>query len=311
MMATTGPGTPLETLSVFTALGIQFQDQALNMAVTDGLSVLAWLQGTDYPPVAAFRTASGNYAFQGLPCMHRVEYPDAQAVVGSPVRKYPFVIAVMDTLQRYLPMAFVVELPLDYPGLFLSDRISSPVVSPGGGARAYLFSAPTRSKSAGTGVVRANLWDLDINAPASFAAVEVFIEGQRWTGISDQRGVIQIQFPSPMLQRLSLGSPPGSGQGPASGMMWPVEVTVSYQPEVLRYPLSSFPDVGWPWTITPSLKSILGGQEPARIWQTENGPPVLQWSGAIVYGEELILRTTLDDASKMSSYLNISRVTSP
>jgi hypothetical protein len=308
-MASTGPGIPLEQPFVFTVLGIQFWDQTLDQPITDGLTVTAQLRGTDYPLVTAFRTASGAYAFQGLPCLHDVEYPGgATQVSTSPQKTFSFVITVSDSLERFLPTLFALDLPLDYSGLFLSNEISS---SPGVGARAYLFSAPTRAAAVGISVIRVDLWDHDRNQPAAYAALQVSIGGQQWTGIADDQGRSQVQFPSPLLQSLSLGSPPGSGQGPTSSVSWPIQISVLYEPAQLRYLLQGVPDVVWPWNSTPSLKSILDGQQPALVWQQEVGPPVPQWSGTLSYGTPLILRTILSDPTQISSVLMISQNTSP
>ncbi len=308
-MSMTGPGIFLEQRTVFTVLGIQFWDQTVDQPVTDGLNVMAQLQDADYSPLAAVRTFSGVYAFQGLPSLHDVEYPaNGGQTQSSPPKNVPFVVTVLDDLNRFLPLLFRVDLPLPYPGLFLSNDTVSP---PGSGARAYLFSAPTRSAGPGIGVIRVDLWDHEADEPAGFAALQVTIDGQVWTGIADDQGRAQIQFPSPLVQRLSLGSPPGIGQGPPSGMSWPVQVQVRYQPGKLIFPLKDSPDVVWPWASTPSLKSILDAQQPALIWQKEAGPPVPTWTGDLFYGEELVLRTAPVVATTVFSTLLISQVTSP
>ncbi len=307
-MASTGPGISLEMPSVFTVLGIQFWDQISDQPITDGLTVTAQLQGADYPQVSAFRTASGAYAFQGLPCLHDIEYPlnGAQAP-ASPQSTFTFVITALDSLQRFLPTLFAVDLPLSYPGLFLSNHVGSPA----GGARAYLFTAPTRLAAPGTSVIRVSLWDHDRNQAAAFAATQVSLGGQEWTGIADDQGRVQVQFPSPPLQSLSLGSPPGIGQGPTSSVSWPIQVRVLYEPSQLRYLLQGVPDAVWPWNSTPSLKSILDEQQPALVWQEEAGPPLPEWTGTLSYGTPLTLRTLLNDPTKISSVLMISQNTSP
>src|ERR1700733_8870399 len=132
----------------------------MDQPITDGLTVTAQLRGTSYPMVTAFRTASGAYAFQGLPFLHDVEYPGrATQAPASPQKTFSFVITVSDSLGRFLPTLFALDLPLDYPGLFLSNETGSPAM----GARAYLFSAPTRTAMVGIGVVRVSLWDYDRN----------------------------------------------------------------------------------------------------------------------------------------------------
>lgn len=302
-----GPGIDLEQVTIFTTLGIQFWDQVLDQPITDGLSVAAQLLGADYLPVTAFRTSSGVYAFQGLPCLHDVEYPGAGAASGgSPSRTFPFVITVADSLNRYMPALFGVELPLSYPGLFLSNQVTSP---PGEGARAYLFSALTRPGTAGVSTIRADLWDHEAGRPAAYAALEISINGELWRGIADDQGRAMVQFPSPLVTRLSLGSPPGSGQGPAAGMSWPIQAAVRYQPAKLRFPLAASRGVVWPWATTPSLKSILDEQQYGLIWQHEAGPPVAEWTGELTYGGELILRTLTGSPSTVSSVLTISGAT--
>lgn len=307
-MASTGPGIRLEQPNVFTVLGIQFWDQISDQPITDSLSVTAQLHGTDYPQIPAFRTASGAYAFQGLPCLHGIEYPSS-GVQGpsSPQNTFTFVITVSDSLQRFLPTLFAVDLPLSYPGLFLSKDAGSPSV----GARAYLFTAPTRPAATGTSVIRADLWDRDQNQAAAFAALQVSVGGQEWTGIADDQGRVQVQFPSPPLQSLSLGSPPGSGQGPTSSVSWPIQVSVLYEPAQLRFLLQNVPNAAWPWNSTPSLKSILDAQQPALIWQQQAGPAVPYWAGTLHYGAPLIVRTALTDPTQISSVLMISQNTSP
>jgi hypothetical protein len=304
----TGPGTPLEKPSVFTTLGIQFWDFALEKPVDSDLEVNAWIADSYYPPTPAFRTGSGNYAFLALPGLHDVEYPVAGRAPASPPRVFSFVITVEDRLRRFLPALFGVDLPLPYRGLFLSNVSGSPADVEG---RAYLFSAPTRAVGVGMSAVRVTVWDKDATppGPAAFAAVRVSINGQFWTGIADDQGRALIAFPSPLVQRLSLGSPPGSGQGSPAGMTWPISVQIFYQPNHLRYLLENTPDVPWPWNITPTLKSILDEQAPALIWQTEAGPPVPDWTGTLTYGEELVLRTQLTDPAALSAALLISQST--
>src|SRR5690242_8026491 len=123
----TGPGIELETTRVFTTLGIQFWDFALDQPVDNGLLVTAYRPDTQYRPTPAFRTASGVYAFQGLPGLHDVEYPqDNAAPPASPPKTLNFVITVEDTSGRFLRTLFGIDLPLPYRGIFLSKLSGSP-----------------------------------------------------------------------------------------------------------------------------------------------------------------------------------------
>jgi hypothetical protein len=298
----------MEQESVFTTLGIQFWDFAFDTPVTDSLEVSAYLKDSAYPPVAAFRTTTGAYAFQGLPCLRSIEYPSSvPSPVSSPQPTFSFVITVADRLRRFLPMVFGVDLPLPYRGLFLSGDIPSPEDA---AARAYLFSAPTRTVVTGMAAVRADLWDHEANAPAAFAALRVQVDGNVWLGMADENGRALVAFPYPLLQRLSLGSPPGSGQGTLTSMGWPMTIGIQYGPGALSFLLQNTPFVQWPWSTTPSVKSILEAQPDALVWMTASGPPVTQWAGQLTYGQELILRTTPNDSSAPAGYLSISRGTS-
>ena len=312
LMASAGPGIPMEQVSVFTVLGIQFWDPTLDEPVTNGLTVTAQLEDSSYPVVTAFRTASGAYAFQGLPGLHDVEYPSTTSVKASPPKTLRFVITVSDSLGRFLPAVFAVDLPLSYNGLFLSHGFGSPAAE---SARAYLFSAPTRAIAPGISAVRADIWDRDNEQPAAFAALQLSIfdqsGGQLWIGIADDQGRVLLQFPSPLLQSLNLGSPPGSNQGAPSSVTWPISVKILYEPSQLRFPLAGLPDESWPWNVTPSLKSILDAQNPASIWQNESGSPVAEWTGEITYGTPLVLRTSSSDPATVSSVLMVSQITSP
>ena len=305
---TAGSLVELEQKSVFTPLGIQFWDFAFDAPISDGLQVAAWLKDAAYPRVAAYRTNSGIYAFQGLPCLRSVEFPVSDSSASpSPPPIFSFVITVADTLARFLPTLFGVDLPLPYRGLFLSSDVPSPEDS---AARAYLFSATTRPVVVGMAAVRADLWDHEAQAPAAFAALRVEVDGGVWLGIADDKGRALVAFPYPLVQRLTLGSPPGSGQGTLTSMNWPITVQVQYQPTALSFLLENTPYVQWPWNVTPSLKSILENQQDALVWLSASGPPVAQWTGQLTYGQELVLRTSAPDSTAPSGYLSISRGTS-
>jgi hypothetical protein len=279
---------PLETQRIFTALGMRFWDFALDRTVADGLSVSAVSPVPGLGPVAAVRTLSGVYAFHGLPGLRDIEYPRGDSSpITSPPHAIPFVIVVSDLLRRYLPQVFTVDLPLPYRGLFLSNEVTSP---PGAAARAYLFSASTRGVPSGCATIRGQLWNKTADAPAAYAALQVTVAGNVWTGIADEKGTVALFFPYPILERLSLGSPPGSGQGNIYNTTWPVAVQVRYQPSKLRFPLAAS-NLSSPWPATPSLKSILNDQSSATIWNTEAGPPTATNTATLQYGVELVLRT--------------------
>jgi hypothetical protein len=299
---------PLETLRIFTPLGIRFWDLVLDVPIDSGLVVTARPSGGDADPVQAFRTKSGIYAFQGLPGLHAVEYPTDASTATSPPGLLPFAITVEDALGRFLPAVFSIDLPLPFRGVFPPPALGSP---PGSGGRAYLFSAPARPVPAGMAAVRADLQDHETGGGAAFAVVNVQVNGSTGTGIADRRGSALVLFPFPVIERLQLGSPPGTGQGGVSDYTRPLTAAVQYQPSALTYPLAGRQGVTDAWQAMPSLKSILDGQGPASIWLTDAGPPAPSITTDLRFGQELVLATASSSPLQTSSSLSISRGSSP
>jgi len=142
-----------------------------------------------------------------------VEYPrESVNVLASPPRALTFVIFVHDSLGRFLPQVFSVELPLPYRGVFLSNEVTSP---PDAAARAYLFSSPRGLPE------RLCLRSCPIagqvhRGTRAHAVVRLSVAGTVWIGIADASGAVAVYFPYPALDRLSLGSPPGLGRARSS-----------------------------------------------------------------------------------------------
>lgn len=305
-----GPGIPLEINRTYTPLGIRFWDLTQNVAITDSLAVDLRLANSQAPPLPAVYTRSGVYAFFGLPGLHAVEDPLDAGGYGPP-RTFRYIITVQDLLGRYLPAVLVYAL--DQTGALIVN--GSPDSTPGP-RLAYLFSAASRPIPPGMGAVRASLADHDavsngLNQPASWAVVQVQVSGESevWTGIADAAGQVLVLVPYPVMQRLQLGSPPGSGQGNIAGEAWSVSVTVNYNPAALTDPLAGAANLEWPWTVTPSLRSILG-QPVATIWQ-DPLTPLSQLNGNLTYHQDLVLRSLAGSPPAPSSNLLISRGTSP
>jgi hypothetical protein len=123
-------------------------------------------------------------------------------------------------------------------------------------------------------------------------------------GIADERGRLLVLVPSPLLERLRLGSPPGLGQEPPSAQTFPVSLEVWHRPDLPR-PFATPDTLPEPWSVLPGLKGILEHPDRAVIWPTPIGPPVATWTGTWTHGRELLVRTTTQ------SELWISRGASP
>lgn len=305
----------LEQTTVFTPLGIRFWDQVRDTQVSDSLMVIARpatiVQGSPpagSPPdfylysatagsvTTAFRTASGVYAFQGLPGLHDVEYPVGElALEASPPNKRYFIIEVKDEQRRFLPTVFGVELPLDYRGVFLngispltesSPPIGSPPFSSPPGF--YLFSAPTRATAPGLAAVRGCLVEASTERPAAYAVLEVQVNGKTWYGVADERGCVAVLFPYPTFINTPGLSPPDTLRIlPLQQQKWELTIRVRFNPDTLYFPLGE--------KNSPDLRTILK-QSPGVIWRAcPQSPiaelPVEELSLNLVFGRELVLQT--------------------
>jgi hypothetical protein len=278
----------VEQVTIYTPLGIRFWDASLDVQVSDGLAVVAWPESRPGLARSAFRTSSGIYAFQGLPGMHDVEYPPDDAVL-SPLTATRFVVQVADTLRRFLPAVFRVDLP--YQGIFPTNSPGSP---PGGRAQGfYLFSAPTRPSTPSLAVVRAQLVDSAgdpaSRKPAAYAVLDLHVAGQTWYGVADDRGTVAALFPYPTFTGSGVSwSPPGSlwtGSPIAvTQQHWDVSVGIRYAPSTLTVP---------PGATIPDLRSIFS-QPPGVLWPTladYPGHPSSEIAASLVFDQELTLRT--------------------
>ena len=197
----------LERSVVFTPLGIRFLDVATGALVRHGLEVTAWPLDPGLPVDGAytvrgkgreaFVTPKGIHAFRDLPGMRDLEYPaDGSTLSDEPEARHPFLIRVVDTRGRFLPVAFVESLPRlrIYAGPGRSG-------TPRDGKGFYLFSAPARRSMPGYAAVRAVLRDVDTGKRASHALIE--IEGAGKTtkrGLADEDGAVAVFFPYPRVE---------------------------------------------------------------------------------------------------------------
>jgi hypothetical protein len=275
-----------EQLVIFTLLGIRFWDPVMDRAITDALDVRAYPQTAPRQERLAFRTASGNYAFQGLPGLQHIEYPETEhpetgeGGATSPPTLLPFVVTVADQQQRYLPAAFAVDLPLPYRGLYQVTPADSPPGSELAGF--YLFAAPTRPTPPGFGVIRAHVVDADSGSAAAHAIVIAdFGEEGRWLGMSNSQGGLLILFPYPTFRQILHTSPPGSLPANGGSQRWPLTIRALYAPNTLT---------DLPGTDLPDFRSI-SSQEAGLLWPDQTGPPVAQLDLELTFGQELVLRT--------------------
>jgi hypothetical protein len=280
----------VERNAIFTPLGIRFWDPVRDRQVSDGLVVTARPYRSDRSggnATPAVRTGSGDYAFHGLPGLHAVEYPAnipatpaGTIVVASPPVAQPFIIEVTDRQQRFLSVAFIVQLPLPYTGLFTLTPPGSP---PGASLPGfYLFSSPNCSAAPGLATLRARLVEYGSSPEvvAAYAVVVVQVNGSRWFGIADSSGCVAIQFPYPALVGSFNGSPPGSAP-PLAQQSWQVNIGVRYTPTA---------SASLPGTTLPDLRALLN-QQPAMLFSSAAAALLPQVSYSLTYGQDLVVRT--------------------
>lgn len=271
---------PLEEVRIVTVLGIRFWDAARDSQVSDGLVVSARAEGTTAPRVTAFRTLSGVYAFQGLPGLHDLEYPPPGATpAASPPLTARLIVEVEDTEDRFVPVAFAVEVPLPYRGVLTTAVGGSPPAADVPGF--YLFSAPSRPAPLGLAVVRAELVDAVSGAPAAHAVLEVERpDGELAYGLAGAQGRVVAFMPYPMVIT-TLGASPPAPPVPLAGQRWPLVVRVRYAPARLVHPAGS---------TVPELGSVFH-QAPAVLAVGAAGSGVPEHTVELAFGRELVLRS--------------------
>lgn len=265
-----------EAITLFTPLGIRFWDRVQNRQISNNLIVTARSEMNNSPVTQAFRTASGIYAFHGLPGLHDAEYPDENFDFDTyPTRR--FFIEVIDMKQQFLPVIFSVLAPMK--GIFPGNSGGSPPENALPGF--YLFSAPTRSVLPGLAVIRGQIQEKVTGYPASYAVLEIQINGKKWYGISNKQGSVSILFPYPKFISTLLISPPEETVPlPFHQQKWNMTIEVRYEPETLTYPHNGE---------IPELRSIFK-QKQGIIWSTTE-LSVQQLSSDLTFGHEFILHT--------------------
>jgi hypothetical protein len=278
----------IEALGTVCPFGIRFWDAVNDVQIREHLRVSAWPLPARRPIKRAFRTASDIYAFQHLPGLIDAELPaSTPAAPASPPVQRPFVIDVRDEDRRYLPVAFRVDLPLPARRLYSSPLPGSPATALPG---FYLFSSPVRSREPHVAVLRSELFDTRLNAPAAWALVRVTIAGQgdRW-GLADEAGRVAVMFPLPLLspgfgELFVSPSGPASPPGPpVAERTWSLSVAVFSEPSRLA-PL--------PGTELPDLAEVFQ-QAPADVFVSDASPlvPAPEWTGTLAWDGELFAAT--------------------
>jgi len=255
-----------------TPLGVRFHDTVTGALVSDGLVVT---HPVTRPPgrAAAIVTPSGAFVASGFPGLRAAElgagdepYWDAPPASGR------YTIEVEDTRGRFHAFRFDADLPArgDFEPTCVETH--SP---PLGHGSVPLFSTPARTVVAGAAAVRADVWDVEADAPASWAVVEATpAGGPTAVGVADARGSVVVILPYPE-PAVADGSPPGQPV-PLAQQSWPLDLRVLYEPAA-------------PPPVVPDLCDVLEQAE-ATVVAAES-PPTALTTATLEFGREVVLRT--------------------
>jgi SAM-dependent methyltransferase len=303
------------------ALGVRPGMRVLDLGCGDGTTALpAAKRGADVlgVDIATNLVAAGNRrATEAGLANLRFQHGDGSRFYwDNPVPpNKDFVIEVTDLLRRFQPFQFTASIPAEGIFKWLDSPLSTQTTVP-------LFPAPTLSVASGMAVIRADLWDTSLDAPAAWAVIEAFTAGKfLGRGIADDAGRIAVIFAFPSPLSFGPGSPPGSPLGsppiatspPLTEQVWPLELRAFYTPD---RPLVSPPDfieeLGPP---LPDLRFTLS-QPAATLWADADLTEILETN--LRFGRELILKSRPSPSSPPSplsqprdSVLFISPAVSP
>ena len=278
-----------ERITTMTPLGIRFWDATRDAQITGGLRVTARPRGVpEFPETSAFITASGIYAFAGLPGLQAFERPkvgDPDPDFAAPIASGSFWIDVTDPAGHFIDVTFTATAPAK--GLFLAGDPQPtgqppPNTSPPG---FYLFSSPSRQPGAGIAAIRADLIDNATKKPAAYAVVMVKSgTNTQMIGIADAAGRVAVMFPFPVVSR-------GTQSGVVPPPQWPLNVSVQYAPTNLAMvpaaAVSPTTPLGSP---RPELSSVLN-QAAGVIFAATNAASVATLPVTLTGYSELILKS--------------------
>lgn len=292
-----------DRLTIVAPLGLRFHDTTTGAVVGDSLSVWAYPVGRPSAKRRAIPNRKGVYVLHhGYGLRERENGDGSRAYWDNPVPpNKDFVIEVTDEQGRFQPFLFTASLPVE--GIFKWDEsLDSPLSTR---TTVPLFSAPARNVISGMAVIRADLWDTSLDAPAAWAVVEAFTAGKfLGRGVADDAGRIAVVFPYPTPLSFApasplgspLGSPPVATSPPLTEQVWPLELRAFYTPD---RPLMSPPDfVEAAGPQLPDLRFTLS-QPAATLWADAEQTEILQETN-LRFGRELILKSRPSPSSPPS-----------
>lgn len=284
----------LETVTAVAPLGVRFRDVVTDTLVGGGLSVSAHPAGSPALRAPATANRSGVHVLHHAPGLRDFERGAGDAAFwAGQTAALPYVVEVEDLEGRFLPFSFVAELP--FKGLYnwTSPVDPLPAEPPAPPRNVPLYSAPTRTPPPGMAVLRAELRDPVLGAPAAWAVVEASLDGQLFArGFADERGHLALIFPYPAPLKFPPVSPPASppaAQGPPLLQQeWHITLSAAYTPSSPPAPAASAAGEAPAPDLRDTLAQLLA--PPADLW-LHYGSRVRLTGAVLRYGQELVLRS--------------------
>jgi hypothetical protein len=255
----------LESISRLTPLGLRFWDLLTNTPVNDGLLVSAYPVGQPWQAKQSLLNPSGVHVLHDLYGLRDLESGMGDQVFwdGLNNKKKDFILEVEDSLNRFLPFACRVKLPVH--GLL---RLQDILPLTAGNVVALdpaqlqlrpdalaipLLSSPARRVPAGMTAIRASLRNQISNAPAAWAALEVHLGNDPIVlakGFADANGQLQVLMPYPKL-------PDQINPSPLGKHSWSLKLRIAYTPvqDITSLKAQKIPDLYhlFTQTLNPNL----------------------------------------------------------
>lgn len=233
------------------ALSLSCHDAVTGASIPDGILATGWRKADPSVRLLASKSkVSALLGFGPLPGLR--EYQWARATNGAPLAwpadppPDPYVVSLVDTRRRYLPV--VTEVPV-------------PVAAP---AEILLHSAASRTPASGWAVIRGEVHDQG-GAPIPWPVITVEAAPDSYEVVADHLGRFLLIAPYPEALPPLTGSPP-SGPG-LEAMTWTLTLTVRSKPSDL------VPAPGTDWDL------VTGGVDPPELGGILGQPPVQQEVG--------------------------------
>lgn len=281
--------TTMDVVTRVGPLGLRFWDAVRSDVVREGLRVRAWPEHRPMQLQTARVNRSGVWSFVSLPGLTAFESGSGDASYWNAVEngtdprlrpRHSFVIEVVDTAGRFLPLRLRLALPVRGLSAWPPLGLATGEVDLEAPADAVpLFSAPQRA-TAEMAVVRAELVDAVSGAPARDALVEALRDGVLvGRGLSDEKGRAVVVFSYPEPDYPIVGGPVGSPpQGHANSWAWDLVLRVRWR----ATPEATFEPPLLTSLLANPLVTALGTRSP----ETPLGLQTLR------YGDELLVHTS-------------------